>query len=382
MTVDWVTIDFETANYSRSSICSVGMTAVENNKITDRFTTLIRPPDKGGFAAFNMKLHGITPDAVVDAPTWPEALARILTFAEGRSLVAHNAAFDFGALRDACSITSMTRPDLRYACSLVIARQTWKLLSYRLPFVAEAAGVPMRGPHHDAQEDADTTARVVIAAMSKHRVDNLDDLLRTLQIQYGRQYSTSDSWNNCRHRTYEPRTPIPRANPNADPEGALYGRTVCLTGTLSTMTRAEAQERLADVGAQATASVGLKTDLLVLGTADPSRFAPGMTLSSKHRRAQELLDAGHTIEVISEAEFLELLSLSGPAVRETQAPPADRGAIPDATRDRYVQLSSAIAGHRFSHYVNDLPQITDAQFDELVTELAALETEYPDFRSS
>lgn len=333
--VDWVTIDFETANYSRSSICSVGMAAVKDGEISHRFTSFVRPPDENGFASFNIGLHGITPAMVREAPTWPETLTRILAFADGRPMVAHNAAFDFGALRDACTRTSTTWPDLQYACSLVVARRTWRLLSYRLPFVAEAAGVPMQGFHHDAQEDADTAARVVVAAMRTHGVENLDDLLGKLQIQYGRQYSTSGSWINCRHRAPVHRAPIPQANPNADPDGPLYGLSVCLTGTLGSMTRAAAQDQLAAVGAQATQSVGRKTDLLVVGSPDPSRFAPGMTLSSKHRKAQELLDAGHSIEVTTEPELLELLSLSSPVSAE----PHDRAVVYetslDAARDRY-----------------------------------------------
>lgn len=171
-------------------------------------------------------------------------------------------------------------------------------------------GPPVR--HHDAQDDADTAARIMLAAMTVHEVASLDDLMDRLQVEYGRQSATSDSWRNCHHRvrTDQRRPPIPRANPDADPDGPLYGRRVCITGTLASMPRAEAQARLAQAGAQATSSVGRTTDLLVVGTPDPSRFAPGMSLSGKHRKAQELLDAGQDIEVVTEADLLELLALT------------------------------------------------------------------------
>jgi len=289
------------------------MAAVTDGEITDRFSTLVSPPGGGGFTTYNTSIHGITAQMTEGAPSWPTALRRILDFADGRPLVAHNAAFDMGALRAACTETGLSWPELRYACSLVVARRTWRLPAYRLPFVAEAAGIPMASRHHDARTDADTAARVMLAAMAEHGTDDLADLLGKLQIRYGRQSPDSGSWSNCRHRAYEARPPIPAANPDADPENPLYGLRVCITGTLNSLTRPDAQQRLADAGAQATSGASRKTDVLVVGTPDPTRFAPGMTLSGKHRKAQELLDGGHEIEVISETDFLELLSLSDPA---------------------------------------------------------------------
>ncbi|GAA4062816.1 exonuclease domain-containing protein [Streptomyces shaanxiensis] len=331
----------------------------------------------GGFAAYNTSIHGITAQMVDGAPAWPAVLEQILNFADGRPLVAHNAAFDFRALREACTETAVEWPEVRYACSLVVARQTWRLLAYRLPFVAEAAGVSMAGPHHDAQADADTAARVMLAAMAVHGTDKLDDLLGKLQIRYGQLYSDSVSWSNCRRRVQEKRPPIPTANPDADPEGPLYGQHVCITGTLNSLSRAEAQHQLADVGAQATAGVSRKTDILVVGTADPTRFAPGMTLSGKHRKAKELLDSGHEIEVISETEFLELLSLSAAtpvsveALRQAQALSLTEAAT------QHASLSVEIDEHRFRYYVKDAPMISDAEFDQLVLERRALEKAHP-----
>ncbi|MCX5236171.1 exonuclease domain-containing protein [Streptomyces prunicolor] len=380
MNGDWVSIDFETANYWPGSICSVGMTAVVAGKIIDRFATLVSPPGDGGFAAYNTSIHGITAQMVDGAPFWPAVLRQILEFADGRPLVAHNAAFDFGALRAACTETAVEWPGVQYACSLVVARQTWRLLSYRLPFVAEAAGVPMTGTHHDAQADADTAASIMLAAMAVHGTDNLDDLLRQLQIRYGQLSPDSGSWANCRRRVQEKRPPIPAANPDADPEGLLYGRYVCITGTLNSLSRADAQQRLADVGAQATTGVSRKTDMLVVGTADPTRFAPGMALSEKHRKAHELLDAGHEIEVMSETDFLELLSLSADspvsseALRQAEALPLAEAAT------QHASLCVEIDDHRFRYYVKDAPVISDEKFDQLVLGRRALEKAHPSLR--
>ena len=46
----FVAIDFETANTSELSICSVGIAVFENNQLADTYYSLIRPPkDMVGF---------------------------------------------------------------------------------------------------------------------------------------------------------------------------------------------------------------------------------------------------------------------------------------------------------------------------------------------
>ena len=40
---DFAAIDFETANYDRSSVCSVGVVIVRNGEIVDKFYSLIQP---------------------------------------------------------------------------------------------------------------------------------------------------------------------------------------------------------------------------------------------------------------------------------------------------------------------------------------------------
>jgi DNA polymerase III epsilon subunit-like protein len=51
-------------------------------------------------------------------------------------VVAHNAAFDIGALRAGCDAADVEWPTLTYGCSLMMARRSGLgLLSYRLPLV-------------------------------------------------------------------------------------------------------------------------------------------------------------------------------------------------------------------------------------------------------
>ncbi|UFJ41032.1 NAD-dependent DNA ligase LigA [Brevibacillus humidisoli] len=72
----------------------------------------------------------------------------------------------------------------------------------------------------------------------------------------------------------------------------LAGKTVVLTGTLNTLTRQEAEEKIALLGGKVTGSVSKKTDLVIAGD----------KAGSKLEKAEKL-----GIEVIDEAAFLKLL---------------------------------------------------------------------------
>jgi DNA ligase (NAD+) len=50
----------------------------------------------------------------------------------------------------------------------------------------------------------------------------------------------------------------------------------------------------------------------------------------------------------------------------------------NAARHRIDQLTTEICDHQFKYYVLDAPTITDAQFDQLLKELSALEAEHPE----
>jgi DNA polymerase III epsilon subunit-like protein len=283
------------------------MVEVENGCTLRSWGTLIQPPaDYSHFDGYNVAIHGIEPQQVADAPSWTEALEEIRRFADGRPIVAHNAGFDFGVIRAACTAENIPWPELQFTCSQVAARRTWRLLSYRLPFCALAAGFELHD-HHDAVSDADASARIMLAAMANAGVATLDSLLDSLHISWGRM-DPAGAWQGSRHKGASAngaRNAIPKAHADADPDGPFYGLTVCLTGRLTSMTREEAHERLAAAGAQAALNVSTKTDVLVSAT--QTGLLPGSTMSGKEAKAQELLGAGHDIEVIDEIEFLQRL---------------------------------------------------------------------------
>lgn len=176
--LNFTAIDFETANGSAASPCAVGLVKVVEGKIVDTFATLIQPPyPNDWFATGNIGVHGITPEDVKDAPSWAAALDEMLTFISGDDLIAHNAGFDMGVLRASAKAIDAPLPDLRYGCSLIMARKTYNLESYKLNQVAYAIGIEDFN-HHDALADSDACARIVLHIADRHGVDNLDELAK------------------------------------------------------------------------------------------------------------------------------------------------------------------------------------------------------------
>jgi DNA polymerase-3 subunit epsilon len=166
--LDFTAIDFETANSSSASACSVGLVKVRDGRVIDKVGWLIRPPlGHDEFWEWNTRIHGIVAEDVVDALLWTEQLPDLVAFADGDILVAHNAGFDMGVIAAACEATRVDTPAFRYACSLQIARKTYHLDSYRLPIAAMAAGFE-DFEHHQALADAEACAAIIVHAAARH----------------------------------------------------------------------------------------------------------------------------------------------------------------------------------------------------------------------
>jgi DNA ligase (NAD+) len=88
-----------------------------------------------------------------------------------------------------------------------------------------------------------------------------------------------------------------RGNPKPEAKGEVGGKTFVLTGTLTSLTREEAKERVLALGGKVSGSVSRKTHFVVAG-ADPG---------SKLRKAQQL-----GVPVIDEEAFRRMLDEAGP----------------------------------------------------------------------
>ena len=185
MPLDFTAIAFETANGSPASPCAVGLIRVRDSKPVATLELLFRPPvPHDWFSEGNIRVHGITPAMVQDAPEYSEVINQILEFIDEDLLVAHNASFDMGVLAASAKAINQELPKLRYGCSLKIARKTYNLESYRLNAVAYAIGHE-EFEHHNALADSDACARIVIHAAQRHGVQDLLELLAVTKVRLG-----------------------------------------------------------------------------------------------------------------------------------------------------------------------------------------------------
>ena len=98
MVMNFVAIDFETANRDRNSACSLGLAVVRHSKIVNSFYSLIHPPTP--ITPDTQKIHGISNEDVKNAPTFDQIWPHLKFFFSPDQLVAaHNAPFDLGVLR-------------------------------------------------------------------------------------------------------------------------------------------------------------------------------------------------------------------------------------------------------------------------------------------
>lgn len=158
--IDFVALDFETADQGRDSACSLALAIVKGGRVADIWYRLIRPPRP---RMMFTHIHGITWDMVAGQPDfghfWPEIRPLIEA---APFLAAHNAAFDRGVLAECCRASGHAAPLTPFVCTVLAARATWNLRPTKLPDVCRFLAQPLN--HHDALSDAVACAEILLAA--------------------------------------------------------------------------------------------------------------------------------------------------------------------------------------------------------------------------
>jgi len=158
--MNFVAIDFETANYAQDSACAVGLVKVVGGEIVDSVAYLIRPPTREFVFT---SIHGLTWKHVAGAADFGALWPKLEPWLDGVDfLAAHNASFDRGVL-NACRATyDIEGAQPIFRCTVAMARRAWNLRPTKLPDVCRHLGIAL--DHHDALSDAMACAKIVIAA--------------------------------------------------------------------------------------------------------------------------------------------------------------------------------------------------------------------------
>ncbi|MDW0111586.1 exonuclease domain-containing protein [Sporosarcina saromensis] len=300
--MNFVTIDFETANSSRASICSIGLAKYENGKLVQTLETFINPEDE--FDYYNIEIHGITEEMVKDAPTFIDYYPLLSDFIEHHTVLAHYAAFDMSVLRHACNKYSLDYPLFKYSCTYQLSKKLLpNELNYKLNSLA--AKYQYEFTHHDALEDAKACGHVLLKLFEETNTNSFIDLLSLADLSLGEHFS--DRYRPSQTKFYKSsRMDITTTVTEFNQNHVLFNKTVTFTGTLKSMVRKEAAQKVVDLGGIYGNGVTKNTAFLVVGDYDLTQFGAGF-LSSKMKKASQLKEQGQNIEIVGEQEFLKML---------------------------------------------------------------------------
>jgi DNA polymerase-3 subunit epsilon len=159
----FVVVDLETTGgrAGEDAITEIGAVKVRGGEVLGEFGTLVNP--RRGIPPEIVRLTGITEAMVYTAPPIEEVLPAFLEFAAGAVLVAHNAPFDTGFLRAACTAHGYAWPKPAVLCTVRLARRVLtreEAPSCRLSALAELFRTETT-PNHRALDDAKATVDVL-----------------------------------------------------------------------------------------------------------------------------------------------------------------------------------------------------------------------------
>lgn len=289
-----IIVDLETTglNSTLDQIIEIGAIKfdLDTGEVLDSFQTFSMPdevyefdyenddeeinPEPFELDPFIVKLTGITEDMLDGAPSNVDAVCAFFEFAEDYPIWAYNAGFDSKFLNQHTEEHRSLRDIIPVA-----KRAFLGLDNYKLATVGAHLGVSTEGAHR-AIADCLISKEVLVRGLKVQGVD-----LSSPHYQH-HGFKVSDY--------------------AAKEDGIFYGKTIVFTGALVSMTRESAAETASKHGFNIGASVSKKTDFLVVGVQDLQLLA-GHDKSTKHRKAEELIDNGLRIEIITESDFLKLI---------------------------------------------------------------------------
>ncbi len=164
----YVAVDVETTGGKGENhrVTEIGAVKVRNGEIVDRFQTLLNP--QRTIPPNIVRLTGITPAMVEDAPYFADIADDFVEFMEDAIFVAHNVEFDYGFIsREFARLGRSFRHARLCTCSSMR-----KLFpghrSYSLASLCSRYDIPLR-QHHRALCDAEAAAELLLLINEKRR---------------------------------------------------------------------------------------------------------------------------------------------------------------------------------------------------------------------
>lgn len=268
-TVDspFVVFDIETTGLNKESckIIEIGAVKIQNGEIIDRWSTFVNPKTK--IPSEITDLTSITDSMVRDVSAFEEQIDDFLEFCDGCVMVAHNANFDMGFMKEEAAGCGRNF-DLPYLDTMILARCMYKQLpNHKLDTLCKHLNVIL-AHHHRAVDDAEATAQAFVKMLAELRQKgktelkayNTDFDIRTASVKTKAYHIILLAKNTAgvrniyemvsqSHLKYFMRTPrIPKSLLEEKREGLIIG-SACEAGELITaMCDGASDKRLCEIG--------------------------------------------------------------------------------------------------------------------------------------
>jgi DNA polymerase III subunit epsilon len=286
----WVVVDLETTGFSpgQARVISLAALALDGDgRVEESVVSLLNP----GVDPGPTHVHGLTSEMLEDQPTFGDIADDVAQLLSGRTLVAHNVAFDYAFLTAEAELVGAVLPTETVMCTVELTRRLdLDLENFRLETLAKHFGVVQARPH-DAFDDASVLAHVLQPALQRARERGTWLPVRPV---------TRRRWPNGRitHEELRPlkalaaRIPCPYLNPGRYISGRplVQGMRVALSSEVR-RTHEELVERILHAGLAYCDSVDPETSLVICNEASPEQ--------GKGFLAREL-----GVPVVSDSEFM------------------------------------------------------------------------------
>jgi DNA polymerase III subunit epsilon len=290
----WAVIDVETSGFhpNQARVISVAALALDTDgRVEHSVVSLLNP----GVDPGPTHVHGLTAEMLEDQPTFAEIAGDLADLLRGRTLVAHNAGFDYGFLANEADLAAVELPVDSVMCTVELARRLdLGLENLRLETLARHWGVTQTRAH-DAFDDALVLSRVLTPVLERARRREVWLPVRPV---------TRKRWPNGRitHDELKPlkalaaRMSCPYQNPGRYIGGRpmVQGMRVALSSEVA-RTHEELVERILHAGLAYSENVDPATSMVLCNESNP--------LHGKGFTAREI-----GVPVVSDGEFMDGVS--------------------------------------------------------------------------
>lgn len=276
--LNFVAIDFETPTQKHNSICQIGIAVVENGEIKENKSFLVKPP-YNQYDDRNMKHHFIRPFDTIDKPTLKELWPTVSSYFEDRTLVAHNATFDYSVLIKAANFENINTSKIsKPICTCDLHNRAG------LADCCQEYNIDL-SKHHDAACDAKACAEIYI----KYITEGKKEVTKTPKSKQQTKFDSKQTDSYLLQQNKQ----------DADPTNPFYDKKIVYTGDFNSISRQNLAVRLYKMGADIDKSISKKTNIILIGD------NPG---PKKIEKINTLIESGVNIKLIYENELLTILS--------------------------------------------------------------------------